>query len=116
MLHAANLGPEFWPFALILVVRIYNMLPHSVTNSTPYYSLTGTCPTVEWLRVFGCRYYARKPGDRAHKLDYHTSTGVFLGFSGTAKNIYYYDLESKKIKTATHGIFDEANITLPENQ
>jgi hypothetical protein len=40
--------------------------------------------------------------------------GVFLGYTGTAKNVYYYDLETKRIKTSTHGIFDEANITVPQ--
>jgi len=58
MLHGANLGPEFWPYALTHAVRIYNMLPHSVTRQTPYFTLTGLHPTTEWLRVFGCRYYA----------------------------------------------------------
>jgi hypothetical protein len=90
------------------------MLPHSAINQTPYYSLTGNHPHVEWLRIFGCRYYARKKGDRPHKLDYNTSTGVFLGFTGTAKNVYYYDIDTKHIKTSTHGIFDEANITVPK--
>ncbi|MFN9982997.1 MAG: hypothetical protein ACK53Y_23915, partial [bacterium] len=64
--------------------------------------------------MFGCRYYARKKGDRPHKLDYNTSMGVFLGYTGTAKNVYYYDLDTKRIKTSTHGIFDEANITVPQ--
>ena len=114
MLHAANLGPEFWSYALIHAARVYNMLPHSTTNQTPYYSLTGKHPHVEWLRVFGCRYYAKNTGDRPHKLDYNTSTGVFLGFTGTAKNVYYYDIDTKRIKTSTHGIFDEANITMPQ--
>ncbi len=27
--------------------------------------------------------------------------------------MYYYDIETKRIKTSTHGIFDEANITVP---
>lgn len=68
------------------------------------------------MRVFGCRYYARKTGARAHKLDYHTSTGIFLGFTGSSKNVHYYDMDTKKIKISTHGIFDEANITVPQSQ
>jgi hypothetical protein len=28
MLHGANVGPEFWSFALIHAVQIYNMMPH----------------------------------------------------------------------------------------
>jgi hypothetical protein len=114
MLHAANLGPEFWSYALIHAVRVYNMLPHSAINQTPYYSIMGNHPHVEWLRVFGCCYYARKKSDRPHKLDYNTSTGIFLGFTGAAKNVYYYDIGTNRIKTSTHGIFDEANIIVPQ--
>jgi transposase InsO family protein len=32
MLHSANLGPEFWSYALIQAVRVYNMLPHTATQ------------------------------------------------------------------------------------
>jgi dUTP pyrophosphatase len=113
MLHGANLGLEFWSFALIHAVRIYSMLPHTATHQTPYYSFTGTHPSAELLQVFGCRYYARKSKDRLYKLDYNTSAGIFLGFTGTAKNAHYYDIKTKRIKTSTHGIFDEANITIP---
>ncbi len=55
----------------------------------------------------------KKRNDRPHKLDYNTSTGIFLGFNGTAKNVYYYDIESRCVKTSTHGIYNEANITVP---
>ncbi len=72
------------------------MLPGSATNQTPYFSLTGTHPHVEGLTVFGCRYYARKKGDRPHKLDYNTSTSIFLGFTGIAKNVYYYNIDLQR--------------------
>jgi hypothetical protein len=116
MLHGANLGTEFWPCTLTHSVQLCNMIPHSITNQTPYYSLTGKHPTTEWLHVFGCRYYARKLGDQLHKLNYNTSTSIFLRFAATAKNVYYYDTDSKKIKTSMHGIFDEANFTVPERE
>jgi len=115
MLHGAYLGPEFRSFALIHAVRVYNMLPHTATQQTRYYAFTSTHPSAEWLRVFGCQYYARKPKDRLYTLDYNTSTGIFLGFTGTAKNVYVYDIKTKRIKTSTHGIFDEANITMPQS-
>ena len=47
MLHAAVLGQEFWSFALIHAVRIFNMMPHSVTGQTPYYALTGRSERVK---------------------------------------------------------------------
>ena len=116
ILHAANLGPEFWSFALIHVVKIYNMLPHSSTGMTPYYALTDQQPDGSHLRIFGCQVYVRKPGDREHKLDLHTIQGIFLGFTATDKNIYYFDGATKQVKTATHVVFDEANYTLPKSE
>jgi deoxyuridine 5'-triphosphate nucleotidohydrolase len=116
ILHAANLGPEFWSFALIHVVKVYNMLPHSSTGMTPYYALTDQQPDGSNLRIFGCQVYVRKPGDREHKLDLHTVRGIFLGFTATDKNIHYFDRNTKQVKTATHVVFDEANYTLPKSE
>jgi hypothetical protein len=112
VLHASGLGPEYWSFALLHVTSIYNMLPHTATGMTPLYALTGQKLSAERFRVFGCNVFVKKTGPRPHKLDYHTSTGKFLGFSSTSKNIYYLDNETKKIKPATHVVFDEANYTM----
>jgi len=113
ILHATGLGPEFWSYALVHVVKVYNMLPHSGTGMTPYYMITGQIPEGSHLRIFGCQVFVRKPGDRENKLDIHSIRGLLLGYTATNKNIHYYNKATKKIKTATHVIFDEANYTLP---
>ena len=41
MLHAAELGSEFWSVALAHVVYIKNRLPHSSINTTPFQAFTG---------------------------------------------------------------------------
>jgi hypothetical protein len=89
------------------------MLPHSSTAKTPHFSYTGQHPTAQNLRIFGCRVFVHLPGDRPHKLAYHATSGIFLGYTATTKNIFYYDLNTKQIKTTTHVIFNEANITVP---
>jgi hypothetical protein len=116
MLHAAALGPEFWSFALVHAVWIYNMLPHSVTGQSPYFALTGKCPSIANLHIRGCRVFAKKKGPRPHKLDDHTSTGIYLGHTATDKIIYYYDLQTKWIKTTTHAVYDDANYTVSSDQ
>jgi dUTP pyrophosphatase len=116
ILHASGLGPEYWSFALLHTASIYNMLPHSATRMTPHYALTGQKPKAEQFRIFGCTVFIKKAGKRPHKLDYHTSTGKFLGFTSTSKNIYYMDQDTHKVKTATHVVFDEANYTLAKHQ
>ena len=66
------------------------------------------------LRIWGCRVIVRLPGTRPAKLDNHTATGIFLGFTGTDHNIYYRDDTTGRIKIATHVTFDEAGMTLPQ--
>ena len=57
MLHAVNLPPEFWYFALIHAVKIKNMLPHVSTGATPHLLYTGNRPTADNLCILGCRIY-----------------------------------------------------------
>lgn len=90
ILHAANLGPEFWSFALLHVVKVYNMLPHSRTSMSPFYALTDHQPDGSNLRIFGCQVFVRKPGERENKLDIHTVRGIFLGYTATDKNVHYF--------------------------
>ena len=111
MLHAAGLGPQFWSYALLHAVYIYNRLPHSSTGVSPYTAYTGTLPTAKYLRIFGCRVIVRRIGERAAKLDHHTNAGTFLGYTATDKNIIYMDEQTREIKTSTYVVFDEAHLT-----
>ena len=44
MLHAADLGPEYWSFALRHAVYIKSKVPHPSIDSTPFEALTGVKP------------------------------------------------------------------------
>ena len=113
MLHSSGLGPEYWSFALTHAVYLKNRLPHAAINTTPYYRYTGNRPSGANLRIFGSPVIIKNPGKRPTKLDLHTSTGRFLGFTATEKNIYYMDSNTRRLKIATHVVFDEAGMTLP---
>jgi hypothetical protein len=41
LLHSANLGPEYWSFALQHAVYLKNRIPHRIINMTPYQAYTG---------------------------------------------------------------------------
>ena len=69
VLHAVDLGPEYWSFALIHSVYIKNRLPHTFIKMTAYEAITGTKPDLSNLRTFGCRVYARKPGRKPAKVE-----------------------------------------------
>ena len=104
MLHSAELGPEYWSYALLHAVYIKNRLPHHSLHKSPFEVFTGNQPDLSNLRIFGSRLYARKPGRRPFKLDHHTSGGYFLGFTATGKNVQYIDEKSGRVKTSTHVI------------
>ena len=116
LLHTADLGPEYWSFALLHAVYIKNRIPHTAIKCTPYEVITGSQPDLTNLRTFGCRIYAKKPGKRPAKLDHHTSNGIFLGYKSTMKNVYYIDEKTSVIKIGVHAIFDEAHFTVPKSK
>ena len=111
VLHSAGLGPEFWSFALTHSTYVKNRLYHQGIKSTPYYKFTGKQPDLSNLRIFGSKVYSKRPGKRPYKLDRHTDTGLFLGYTATDSNIIYIDIESARVKTAAYAIFDEAHFT-----
>lgn len=112
LLYNANLGPEYWSFALLHAVFLKNRLRHSTTNQVPLTAYTGKRPNAKRLRVFGCPIVVRHQTRKA-KLDLNTSAGIFLGYSATNKNVVYRDSVTGRFKTATHVVFDEAGMTLP---
>ena len=64
-------------------------------------------PNLSKLRTFGCRVHVRPTTARYGKLVPNSRLGIFLGYSRSLKILYYYDLESAIVKTATHARFDE---------
>ena len=116
LLHAADLGSEYWSFALIHAAYVKNRIPHTYIRMTPYEALTGAKPDITNLRTFGCRVFVRKPNLKKAKLDYNTSNGIFVGYTATTKNIYYIDDATSIVKIGTHALFDEAHFTAPRDK
>ncbi len=116
LLHSADLGPEYWSYALAHAVYIKNRLPHHSIKCSPYQKFTGNKPNLKNLRIFGSRVYSKKPGKRPYKLDHHTDAGVFLGYTATDKIVNYIDEKTGRVKTAAHIIYDEAHFTTPANK
>lgn len=116
LLSTVNLPPEYWSWAMIHAVYLKNRLPHAAIGCTPYFAWTGSKPSAKLLRIFGCPIVVKNPGKRPAKLDHHTSSGIFLGYTATDNNVYYRDNKTKRIKIATHVQFDEASMTLPRSE
>jgi hypothetical protein len=83
----------------------------SVYNTLLLKSWNGSPPDLSHLRVFGSLITARIPGARPAKLDRHTYDGIFLGYSGSDKNVLYIDIHSGRIKIGSSFTFDEAHFT-----
>ena len=116
LLHAANLGPEYWSFVLIYAIYIKNKMPHRLISTTPYEAITGKQPDLGNLRIFGCRIYAKKPGKRPAKLDYNTSNGIFQGYTATTKNVYHLNDATQQVKIGVNAILDEAHYTMAKEK
>ena len=116
ILHSAELGPQYWSFALIHATKLYNRLPHSSIKMTPTQAFTGTKPDLSNLKIFGSRVYAKKPGRRPFKLDNHAYQGIYLGNTSTDRNVYIRDDKTGRIKIGAHVYFDEAHMTSPASK
>jgi hypothetical protein len=108
LLHNATLGPEYWSFALLHAVHLKNQMPLTAIKQVPYTAYTGRHFSAKHLRIFGCPLIILNPAQCCAKLDLNTTTGIFLGYTATDKNVNYQDSITKHFKTTTHCVFDEA--------
>ena len=112
MLKGVSMESEYWSYAIRHAIYIRNHLPHtSLPDPTiPYQRFHGRKPDLCHLRVFGSSVTVKTPGVKHTKLDNrNTTSGIFLGFTATDRNIIFEDYITKEIKTVTHAIFDEAH-------
>ena len=107
MLSGSNLAPSFWPYAFYHFIRLYNFIPHGTRPSSPHEMCGGALPDLSQLRTFGCRVHVRPTTSKVGRLVNNSRLGVFLGYSRSLKVLYYLDLHSNTVKTATHARFDE---------
>ena len=102
MLKGAHLGSEYWSYTIRHATYIRNCPLHtSLPNMmTPYQRIHGRRTDLHPLRVFGSSVTVKIPGIRATKVDdSYTTSGIFLGFTTTDRNIIYDDYIIKEIKT-----------------
>jgi hypothetical protein len=107
MLTGADLRPNFWPYAFYHYIRLYNFMPHGNRTASPLVICGGTLPDLSKLRTFGCRVHVRPTTARYGRMVPNSRLGIFLGYSRTLSVLYYFDVESALVKTATHARFDE---------
>ena len=98
MLHGANVPLNLWHYAFNHLLRVHSYIPHAGKTQSPHEAMGNSRPDISKLRTFGCRVYVKTPTRRSHKLDWDkVAKGLFLGYTGTLSQIYYYDLRTKRI-------------------
>ena len=111
-LLSSNLPPEFWGFAAVNWVDIYNHLPHSsLDDLSPWEVEKGTKPDVSMFRPFGCRVTVFRGRDKVphHKISARGEPCVFLGLGSHAghKGWVCYSPELKRVYCTRNCSFDE---------
>jgi hypothetical protein len=123
-LHDANLPPQFWSYAAINYVDVYNNLPHSALDfKTPWELEKGTPPDVSWFKPFGCRATVFI-GDHKEQLWHHKLAArgepcIYLGlaFSRGMKGWICWNPENNRYYCTRNVVFDETFMPLrPHDQ
>jgi hypothetical protein len=110
LLFQASLPPVYWVEALHTATYLVNQLPtKTLASSTPFFHLHTTTPSYEHLKVFGCACYPNMSSTVAHKLAPRSSLCVFLSYSSEHKGYRCLELESNRILTSRHVVFDESS-------
>ena len=114
LLIGAGLETKFWPYAFMHVLRIRNAIPGSMQVESPIKMSTGEKDNLKHLKTFGCRVWVRPPGIQARRFKDKARKGIFLGYVPfTTRNILWFDVETERVKVATHCLFDEGFNNLP---
>ncbi|MCI01597.1 retrovirus-related pol polyprotein from transposon tnt 1-94, partial [Trifolium medium] len=107
LLAQAKMPLHYWWEAFSTSVYLINRLPSSVNpNESPYSLLFEKEPDYDVLKPFGCACYPCLKPYNQHKLQYHTTRCVFLGYSNSHKG--YKCLNSHgRIFVSRHVVFNE---------
>jgi hypothetical protein len=112
ILIGAGLDTKFWPLAFNHILRIRNAIQGQL--GSPLKMSTGSKENFRNLRVFGSRVWVRPPGIQARHFKDKARKGVYLGYvPHTTRNIIWYDVESERMKIASHCVFDEGFKDVP---
>jgi histone deacetylase 1/2 len=107
LLAQAEMPLHYWWEAFSTAVYLINRLPSLVTqNKSPYSLLYHKEPEYNSLKPFGCACYPCLKPYNQHKLQFHTTRCVFLGYSNSHKG--YKCINSHgRIFNSRHVIFNE---------
>lgn len=103
-----ELPKEYWAEAVRWCIFLQNRSPTTaVQGMTPEEKWSGTKPSVQFFRVFGCIGHVHLPEALRKKLDKRSIKCVLLGISDESKAYRLVDPLSKKIYISRDVVFNE---------
>ena len=109
LLVQASMPYMFWVEAMHTATHLLNRRPsRAINNLTPFLLLHGAHPTYDHLRTFGCLCYPNLLATSPHKLAPRSTPCVLLGYPLEHKGYRCMDLQTRKVITSRHVIFNES--------
>jgi histone deacetylase 1/2 len=114
LLAQAKMPMSYWWEAFSTAVYLINRLPSSINpNKSPYSLLFNKEPDYTTLKLFGCACYPCLKPYNQHKLQFHTTRCVFLGYSNTHKG-YKCVNSHGRVFVSRHVVFNENHFPFQE--
>nr|GEX53953.1 retrovirus-related Pol polyprotein from transposon TNT 1-94 [Tanacetum cinerariifolium] len=109
MLDEQSIPQKFLCHALDMETYIFNRVYiRKFINKTPYEILRNRKPSVEYIRVFGCKVFIVSTKVNLTKFDPKSYEGMFLGYSQTSKAYIILNKEKMRIEEYLKVTFDES--------
>jgi hypothetical protein len=100
----------YWAEAFQTTCYLINRLPTPVFNNTfPFQKLFQLQPNYNFMRVFGCACWPHLRSYNKHKLDFHSDTCIFIGYSPSHRGYQCLHPQTGRIYISRNVIFDESS-------
>jgi hypothetical protein len=106
-LPAPTSAPRFGPTPSITTFVFITLFPTAVAPPVPTNYVAASSPTSRGYAPLDAASTSAPTTARYGRVVPNSRLGIFLGYSRTLKVLYYFDVASSHIKTATHARFDE---------
>ncbi len=85
----------------------------SLEGMTPEEAWSGIKPSVENLKVFGCRAFVKQHGNQS-KWEPRSKTCMYLGPGNAIQSHRLWDMKTERIIISRDALFDETTVGLPK--
>ena len=95
MMSQSDLPLSFWGYALETAAFTLNRVPSKSVVKTPYEMWTGKCPSLSFLKIWGCEVYVKRL--ISDKLTPKSDKCFFVGYPKETLGYYVYNRTEGKM-------------------